>query len=222
MSVLNQTAHVTASLAVWTYWICVCVLVIRSHIRYRTSAGGLPRTGRERWMWMLWVPAILLWQVLPMMGMTADHLLLRTPEFASSNPLLLTFRLAAAVTAVTAFALTVPCWLGMGRNWSMAIVPGKKCRLITDGMFARVRHPIYSLSILLMASTMIVTLSPAMLLVGVMHITMLTMKTISEERYLVQVHGDDYLQYCRQTGRFLPRLFSPPAGEGDEATRQAA
>ncbi|OGG95285.1 MAG: hypothetical protein A2527_08940 [Candidatus Lambdaproteobacteria bacterium RIFOXYD2_FULL_50_16] len=31
----------------------------------------------------------------------------------------------------------------------------------------------------------------------------------SEERLMLQEFGEDYRQYCAQTGRFIPRLFSP-------------
>lgn len=222
MFLIGDLPQTVVTFAVWAYWSSVCVLVVRSHIRFRTSAGGLPRTARERWMWALWVPAIVLWQIFPAVAGFSSNLLLATPQVAVSNPLLWTFRLAAAGTAVLAYGMTIPNWLGMGKNWSMAIVPGKKCRLITSGMFTYVRHPIYALSILLMLATMAVTLSPAMTVVGVIHITMLYMKAISEERYLTGVHGDGYADYCDRTGRFVPRLFQPTDAADDSSTRKAA
>ena len=222
MLLFGDLPQTVVTLTVWTYWFCVGALVVRSHLRFRTSAGGLPRTSRERWMWGLWVPAILLWQILPAVAGISANGLLATPQAAWSHPLLLTLRFAAAGLALLAFALTVPCWLGMGSNWSMAIVPGKRCRLITGGMFSYVRHPIYALSILLMLATMLVTLAPLMTLVGVIHITMLYLKTVSEERYLRQVHGRDYAEYCRQTGRFVPRILRATDRVQDHDTRKAA
>jgi protein-S-isoprenylcysteine O-methyltransferase Ste14 len=222
MSLIGDFPQTVVALTVWAYWSSVCVLVVRSHIRYRTSAGGLPRTARERWMWALWVPAIILWQVFPAVAAFSSSPLLGTPQVALSNPLMLTFRYLAAGLAATAFVLTIPNWLGMGKNWSMAIVPGKKCRLITSGMFSYVRHPIYALSILLMLSTMAVTLTPAMTLIGVIHITMLYMKAISEERFLTQMHGEAYSDYCQRTGRFAPRLFHRDDTNDEETVRKAA
>ncbi len=222
---LGDLPRIVVALAVWTYWTSVCVLVVRSHIRFRTSAGGLPRTARERWMWSLWVPAILLWQVLPTVAGFSTNVLLATPQIALSNPLFIGVRVLAAGTALLAFGLTVPNWLGMGKNWSMAIVPGKRCRLITSGMFSYVRHPIYALSILLMLATMVVTLSPAMTIVGMIHITMLCLKAISEEHFLTQTHGQSYADYCHRTGRFVPRLFRPidsTSDESDDSHRKAA
>ncbi|NQT15021.1 MAG: isoprenylcysteine carboxylmethyltransferase family protein [Planctomycetes bacterium] len=201
--------------AVWTYWICVVVMTVRSHLRYRTAAGGLPQTTRERWMWTIWMPAVLSWQILPSLAAHSSHSLLATSEFMKQYSAIQALRWVAALAAVLAFALTVPCWLSMGRNWSMAIVPKKKSRLVTKGMFARVRHPIYSLSILLMGATILVTASAAMTLVGIVHIVMISMKAASEETYLHQLHGQKYADYCAQTGRFVPRTLLFPADQSD-------
>lgn len=222
MSLIGDLPLTVVALTVWGYWSSVCVLVVRSHIRYRTPAGGLPRTAGERWMWALWVPAIVLWQIFPALGASVSNPLLATPRIAMSNSLLWSVRLAAAGGAMLAFGLTIPNWFGMGRNWSMAIVPGKKCRLITKGMFSYVRHPIYSLSILLMLATVTVTLTPAMILVAAIHIAMLCMKAISEERYLRRVHGDDYVNYCKRTGRFIPKWPCVHETDDSNAARKAA
>ena len=222
MFFLGDIPQTLVTLSVWAYWTSVCILVVRSHIRFRTSAGGLPRTTRERWMWALWVPAIMLWQVLPAIAGTASNPLFATPDIALENPLLLSLRSMGAGLAVFAYCLTIPNWLGMGKNWSMAIVPKKRSKLITTGMFAYVRHPIYALSILLMVATMIVTLTPAMTLIGIIHIAMLNMKAMSEEKYLTTVHGQEYTDYCRKTGRFVPRLIRSEVPVGDESIRKAA
>ncbi|MFO7904608.1 MAG: methyltransferase family protein [Planctomycetota bacterium] len=222
MFLIGDLPQTVVTLTVWTYWTSVCVLVVRSHIRYRTPAGGLPRTAREQWMWGLWVPAIVLWQVIPALAASSSSGWLATPGVATANPVLWTLRLGAAGLAVLAFGLTIPNWFGMGRNWSMAIVPGKRCRLITSGMFSYVRHPIYSLSILLMLSTVAVTLSPAMAVVGAIHITMLCIKAASEERYLKRIHGEDYAAYCNRTGRFFPRLMRTAKARGSGSVREAA
>jgi protein-S-isoprenylcysteine O-methyltransferase Ste14 len=92
--------------------------------------------------------------------------------------------------------------------------------LITNGLFAYVRHPIYALSILLMLATVSVTLSVAMTLVGVIHISMLYTKALSEERHLKGTHGPKYARYCEQTGRFVPRLVAPSHPQDEDSTPQ--
>jgi protein-S-isoprenylcysteine O-methyltransferase Ste14 len=205
------------AVTVWSYWACVIALVIRSHLRFRTAAGAMPRTARERVLWWLWVPAILLWQVLPCVAAATAHPLFGLPPLAVEQGGVYVLRLAAAAVGVLALAATIPCWLGMGRNWSMAVVPRKRTRLITTGMFARVRHPIYALSILLMLATMAAVPTPAMIAVGLMHLWMIRGKALSEERFLRQQHGEAYAAYCTRTGRFLPRLRVSETAAADSA-----
>ncbi len=194
------------ALTVWCYWACVVVLVVRSHLRFRTAAGAVPRTARERRLWRLWTPAILAWQVLPMLAAASSLPLCRLPSLAVEHSGVYGLRWAAAAVGVLAFAATIPCWLGMGRNWSLAVVPRKRTRLITSGVFAHVRHPIYALSILLMLATMVAVPTPAMMAVGLVHLWMIQGKALSEEKFLRQQYGEEYAAYCGRTGRFLPRF----------------
>jgi protein-S-isoprenylcysteine O-methyltransferase Ste14 len=226
---MNDLPATIVAVTVWAYWACVVVLVIRSHLRFRTAAGAVPHTARERWMWRLWVPVIVLWQALPLWGGSASYWLWGLPHLTEQSVVFDFVRLSAAAVGVLAFLATIPCWLGMGRNWSMAVVPRKRCRLITTGMFARVRHPIYALSILLMLATMAAVPTPAMIAVGLVHVWMLHGKATSEEKFLRQIHGHEYAAYCERTGRFLPRILLSkklPVGDGQiktpEERRRAA
>lgn len=181
------------------YWLCVLVMVARSWVRFRGPAGALPKTRLERRMWLVWVPNTVAWIVLPWVAWDrADR------WWAGQNWGLTAAGWLAAVLAVLALWLTSRCWLAMGSNWTMAVNPKKRTELITQGVFGVVRHPIYALSLLLMACTMVAIPWWPMWLVGAIHIAMILTKAASEERYLRQVHGGAYEQYCRTTDRFLP------------------
>jgi protein-S-isoprenylcysteine O-methyltransferase Ste14 len=199
-----QTPYVIVVATVWIYWLCVLALAIRLRVKFRSATGSKPRTRLERRMWRVWAPVIVLWQILPNAALHNDHWALAPLTEWPSAPIL---PWLAAVVAVMALLFTIPCWLSMGANWSMAIVPGKKTQLLTGGAFARVRHPIYALSMVLMSATMIALPSPFMLVVGVMHIVLLHLKAHSEEKFLLGAHPESYAEYCRRTGRFAPRMF---------------
>jgi protein-S-isoprenylcysteine O-methyltransferase Ste14 len=150
-------------------------------------------------MWVVWVPNTAAWIAIPwIVWDRADRWLADMPWIFEA------IRWPAAILAVLAFCLTARCWLAMGSNWTMAVNPKKKTSLITDGPFGLVRHPIYALSLMLMACTMAAIPAWPMWLVGTIHVTMILTKAVSEERYLRQVHGAAYDQYCRQTDRFFP------------------
>jgi protein-S-isoprenylcysteine O-methyltransferase Ste14 len=127
------------------------------------------------------------------------------PDFALREPAYAVLRWVAALAAVIALAATVRCWLRMGSDWRMDVGLERKTDLITDGLFARVRHPIYAFSILLMlCSVAIVPTTPMMLIAGA-HILLMNFKARNEERHLSVVHGDVYARYLQKTGRFFPR-----------------
>ena len=94
----------------------------------------------------------------------------------------------------------------MGKSWRIGIDPAEKNPLIVTGPFARVRHPIYALSSILMLATAAADPAPLMLAVAAIHLSLLQLEARREENHLSRVHGPLYIDYCRATGRFLPRF----------------
>lgn len=188
---------------VWCYWLSVGVMIVRSHLKLKASAGAVPKTGLESWMWLVWVPTVAAWLALPGLAYMTALPILCAPQWAVDHPIVI-LDWTAAAAAVLAYILTVPCWLTMGANWSLAVVPGKETSLVTRGFYARIRHPIYALGLLLMAATVAVAPSPAMVLTGVAHFVLAFLKSGNEERFLRQRHGQVYVEYCRRTNRFFP------------------
>jgi protein-S-isoprenylcysteine O-methyltransferase Ste14 len=189
------------AVVVSVYWLAVMAMAARSWIRFRGPAGLIPKVSRERWIWLLWIPAVIAWIILPWQAWDDSQ---QPAEFDNFTGLLHISRYAFALLAITAFGLTVHCWFVMGANWSLAVTPRKQTSLVTRGAFGVVRHPIYALSLLLMLTTVLTVASGPILLVGLIHTAMIVAKTLSEERYLRQLHGPAYDRYCQQTGRYLP------------------
>jgi protein-S-isoprenylcysteine O-methyltransferase Ste14 len=190
---------------IWAYWLGVGVMVVRVRNRTRTLAGAVPEDRLERRMWMLWLPVIIAWIVLPSEAGQRSHWLLALPAAAEEQPLL-ALRAIASVLAVTCLALTVAAWRRMGKDWRMAVRVDRQSKLITDNLFRHVRHPIYALSIVLMVCSTIVVPTLPMLGIAALHIVLMALKAKNEERYLLAAHGDQYATYAAQTGRFFPRL----------------
>ncbi len=85
-------------------------------------------------------------------------------------------------------------------------MPSQKTELVTGGLFGLVRHPIYSLSILLMLCSALVVSNLPMILIATLHVSVMNFKANIEEQHLTERHGPSYLSYCQRVGRFLPRL----------------
>src|SRR5262245_1534373 len=125
-------------------------------------------------------------------------------------------RWMAAAVAVACLALSIECWVRMGSRWRMAVVPGERTELVTSGLYARIRHPIYALSITLMACSALIVATFPMLAIAVIHVCLMLLKARNEESFLLGTHGEEYARYCAQTGRFLPRFARRAATIGRE------
>jgi len=191
---------------IWVYWFAVGAMVVRARRKTRQLAGLVPEQPLERRMWLVLVPTIILWIVLPWLALTRTQGPLAVPEFVAVAPTYAALRWAAAVCAVMCLALTAKCWRRMGSDWRMAVSDTQKSALITDGLFARVRHPIYALQMLLMVCSALIVPTVPMLVIAILHLILMNLKARNEERHLLKVHGARYEAYLRRTGRFFPRL----------------
>ena len=194
---------------IWVYWTRVGIMVFRARRDRGDSAGVVPHQPLERLLWIVWVPLVAAWLALPWLALTRADGLLAIPEDARLQPAYATLRWAAAAGAIYCLVMTQKCWTRMGRDWRMDVDPDRKSELITDGLFASIRHPIYAFSILLMLCTLAIVPTPPMLLVATTHIVLMNVKARNEERHMLAVHGEGYAQYQSRLGRFFPRRLPP-------------
>jgi len=190
---------------VWAYWARVGYMVVRARQRTGDNAGLVPHQRLERLLWIVWVPMVAAWVALPLLGLTKTGGWLAVPEFARQQPAFAALRWTAAFCGVFCLVMTHKCWARMGANWRMDVRPDRKTELITDGLFARVRHPIYGLSMLLVLCCAATVANAPMLLVALVNIALVNVKARNEERHLLASHGEQYARYLQRTGRFFPR-----------------
>lgn len=195
------------ALTVTLYWMRVGAMVVRSRRRSRDLAGLVPEKPRERLVWLLWVPVVAAWVALPWIAQNHHDGPFALPPVAS-NPAYLPIRYLAALLAVACLLLTIRCWNRMGDDWRMDISDKNRATLITDGLFARVRHPIYALSITLMLCSVVILPKLPMAVTAGVHIALMIAKARSEEQHLLALHGESYARYIARTGRFVPRRAS--------------
>jgi protein-S-isoprenylcysteine O-methyltransferase Ste14 len=194
-------------LTLWLYWGRVAAMSHRVRRRTRALAGIVPEQGLEKVMWLAWVPIVIAWLALPILALGRSAGPLALPAFALEPPYAVA-RWLAALGALGCLLATVRVWRAMGAHWSMAVTAERNRELLTEGPFSRVRHPIYSLSLLLMLCSLIVVPTLPMLAIAVVHALLMVIKARNEERFLLGLHGEAYARYCARTGRFLPRLDS--------------
>jgi protein-S-isoprenylcysteine O-methyltransferase Ste14 len=100
-----------------------------------------------------------------------------------------------AITA-PAFVLFVLARIQLGRAFS---VRAKANTLVTSGIYARVRHPIYVFGGLIVAGVVIFAHRPWWLLIFVVLIPLQLFRVRKEERVLEAKFGDAYREYRRKT-----------------------
>jgi len=107
---------------------------------------------------------------------------------------------------VASLVAIAKCWSRMGKDWRMAVTAEPDQALIMDGLFTRMRHPIYAFSMLLVAASAVAVPTPLMMLCGAGLVVLWVVKALNEERHMLRTHGEAYARYLARTGRFFPRL----------------
>ena len=191
------------------YWICVGVMIVRVRRKTHRDVGVVPEQGLERLMWIVWVPLVIAWIYVPWATLAGHRTVPALPGFAIDTSFYRALRWLAAVGAVASLGATIKCWVRMGTDWRMDVDLHQRAPLITDGLFAYIRHPIYAFSILLMLCSAIIVPTAPMLAIAAIHVALMNVKARNEERHLLTVHGDAYARYLRASGRFIPRRRTP-------------
>ena len=91
-------------------------------------------------------------------------------------------------------------------NWSVTLQTREDHRLVTTGIFKRIRHPMYSSMFLLGIAHLLFVpncvVAPAYLLTfGLLYL----LRVAKEERLMLDRFGAEYETYMQRTGRLIPR-----------------
>jgi protein-S-isoprenylcysteine O-methyltransferase Ste14 len=117
------------------------------------------------------------------------------------------------------FACLVPLAFGVqtlrGRGQPTYERPGdpsllafeKTTTLVTSGIYAYIRHPLYSSLLLLAWGIFFKALSPASIALVLVATTFLIATARADEAECTRFFGDEYQEYMQKTKRFIPFLF---------------
>ena len=118
-----------------------------------------------------------------------------------------------ACVALGTLAMALGLWLfwrshlDLGDNWSVTLELNDRHRLVTRGVYRRVRHPMYT-------SFFVSGLGQALLLANwiagpaaLVAVTLLVVVRLpNEEAMMIGQFGDEYRDYMRRTGGIVPRF----------------
>lgn len=108
-----------------------------------------------------------------------------------------------------AFAVFMHNWshIALGINWSPTLELKKEQRLITNGPYKYIRHPMYTAFLLWVSFQPLLLPNWLVLLAGLFGIAMMYFGRVEkEEKMMLERFGKEYEDYMKKTGRLFPRL----------------
>ncbi|SDN31956.1 Protein-S-isoprenylcysteine O-methyltransferase Ste14 [Lentzea albidocapillata subsp. violacea] len=112
---------------------------------------------------------------------------------------------AGVVLSVGGIAATLAAQRVMGASWRIGVDPAESTALVTDGLFAHVRNPVFTAMI--MTGAGLTALAPnviALIALVALVVAVEIQVRVVEEPYLLRTHGQAYATYASRAGRFLP------------------
>jgi len=79
-------------------------------------------------------------------------------------------------------------------------------KLVTSGPYRWVRHPLYTVGSSMFIAFGMMSDNWFIAALGVLTFILLAIRTPKEEANLIEKFGDDYREYMKHTGRFLPKI----------------
>lgn len=147
---------------------------------------------------------IVLWSVvllLPFISIFSGWL--RFADYPLSEPL----RIIGGIIITLELWLLWRCHVDLGQNFSPSLFIRNEHTLVTDGVYSRIRHPMY-LAFLMWAvgQALLIDNWIAGPLGLIAFILIYLFRIEREEQQLVEVFGERYRCYQQVTGRLLPRF----------------
>ncbi len=97
--------------------------------------------------------------------------------------------------------------MAMGASWRIGVDESERTELVTGGIFARIRNPIYTFMVIAWIGFALLVptwLSLASIPLGIAGI--LIQVHLVEEPYLLRAHGESFRDYAKRVGRFVPGI----------------
>lgn len=132
-----------------------------------------------------------------------------SPAFSFAEYPLRLGPLAAGVTCFgTGLWLFYRSHTDLGTNWSITLELRERHRLVTRGVYRRIRHPMYSALILYSVGHALVipnwVVGPANLIAFAV---LLAFRIRAEEKMMLDEFGAEYTEYSAQTKRLVPGVW---------------
>jgi protein-S-isoprenylcysteine O-methyltransferase Ste14 len=151
--------------------------------------------------------ALLLISLIGLGGLPLVYIVTAIPHFAAYalQPVQAWLGLFFAIAALVMFRLT---HRALGRNWSVSLDVREGHQLVTDGIYRKVRHPMYSAFWLWAVAQALLLPNWVAGFSGIVGFGILFFGRVArEERMMLDTFGDRYREYMVRTYRVVPLIF---------------
>jgi protein-S-isoprenylcysteine O-methyltransferase Ste14 len=115
--------------------------------------------------------------------------------------------IAGFITGIAGLAICRVAQKTIGLSWRVGIDEGASPGLITDGIYSYMRNPTYTGLYLLCAGVWIMSPTALYAFWILIFFIMMEFQVRLEERYLLEVYGDEYQVYYNSVKRYIPFII---------------
>jgi protein-S-isoprenylcysteine O-methyltransferase Ste14 len=153
---------------------------------------------------------------LPWLGFFVPLIWIASPALSFAE-----YPLRAGPLVAGVLCFVVGLWLfyrshaDLGANWSITLEVREQHRLITHGVYRRIRHPMYIALLLMYIALLLYSVGQTLVLPNwvagpsylVAFAILVVFRVHAEERMMLEQFGDEYAAYMARTQRLVPRVW---------------
>ena len=179
------------------FWICIRQYYGHGTMKEKAIKSKQPQL--EKFLVILNFPALAVIPIIIIFSKWLDFASMGLPNW---------IRLVAWFMLVLNLGLFLWCHKTLGRNWSMVLEIRKDHKLIINGPYKYVRHPMYThfWSLMIFQGIMLdnwIQLAYGIITWGILYF----LRIKQEEKMMTEEFGDEYIEYITRTWRLVPKIL---------------
>jgi protein-S-isoprenylcysteine O-methyltransferase Ste14 len=199
----------TEELLFQTLFLLIFGIFAAIRIYYRSKVArkeSQSKTEATRKQGLGWAGVILFISILGMFASIIIYFLLPLWSLWFHLPFPSLIRWVGVILGISTLPLIIWIHRALGRYYAAELRVIDEHAIITEGPYSWVRHPMYTVFILITLSILFLIANLFVTIFALLIIIMLYPISKREEQMLITQFGDQYRDYMQRTGRFLPPL----------------
>jgi protein-S-isoprenylcysteine O-methyltransferase Ste14 len=124
------------------------------------------------------------------------------------SPALIAVEIFGVVLLVTGYLLMSWALIRLGSNYQLGgSAPRSNDRMITDGPYKKIRHPMYTAALNISLGLACLIQSWAFIAVFCIYVVLILLLIPAEEEVLQRAYGAQYSNYQKTTGKLIPLVY---------------